>query len=501
MPDSETEDPGQAIKPFRNRVRVLAEVINDGDELALVYKVCQARGWPVRPPRDREVRGYPKQGRIWLVIEVRFPGSVRSGIREAVKRLNHVADQFHLGLWVRFAQVIEFPQERYYPYYIDQTRRKWEAGFRKPRTTAMLLLGSIAGEKTVREQLALINPGEPFNPERQSIRPALAWSMLDDPPDDANGSPRRVVLVAAGGAVIAVCGFAAGFADGAWWVIPVLAGLMVTALLVWFLSRDKPWRDRLLKAVPFAIVLASGAYGASQTPHHDPRILVATGAGLGLAFLVGRGILLALRDSWFTRQASWVIPFTLTALAPLALSLGGLYDEQYLDSTFGIPSDSISIPTIYRIAIAGRSALIGLGFTAIFVAIIGYSRYFHQLSGDSRWMPLLYSTLTLTVYLLASLTIGLAAVADAAGEAAAAASAGRQPGRYFGIQGVLECIRPVTSTIPVYDAPLPTRRPVLSFGTAGDSLWLWDPVTRRAIEVPLDDVTATPATGTPARCA
>ncbi len=62
MPDSDTEDPGQAIKPGRNRVRVLAEVINDAGELALVAKVCAARGWPVRPTRDGEVRGYPEQG-------------------------------------------------------------------------------------------------------------------------------------------------------------------------------------------------------------------------------------------------------------------------------------------------------------------------------------------------------------------------------------------------------------------------------------------------------
>ncbi len=432
---------------------------------------------------------------------MRFPGSLRSGVREAVKRLNHVANQFHLGLWVRFAQIIEFRQERPHAYFIDQTRPKWQAAFRRPRTTAMLVLGSIAEEKTVRERLALINVGEPFDPARQSIRPALAWSMLDEPPGDAVGSARRVGLVAAGGAAVAACGFTAGFADGAWRAIAVLAGLTVTALLVWLVSGDRSWRGRLGKAVPFAIVLAGCAYGTSQTPRHDPRILVATGAGLGLAFLVGRGVVLALRDSWLTRQASWIVPFVLTALTPLALSLGGLYDEQYLDSTFGIPSGTVAIPAIYRIAIAGRSALIGLGCTVIFVAIIGYSRYLHQRSGEARWMPLLYSTLTLTVYLLASLTIGLTVVADAASEAAATASAGRQPGGYFDLQGVLECVRPVTSTIPVYNGPLPTGRPVLSFGTDGDSLWLWDPVTRRAIEVPLDDVTATPAPGTPARCA
>jgi hypothetical protein len=427
MQDNDAGDPGRPIKPFRNRVRVLAEISNDDGEIALVSKICQDHGWPVRPPHDREVRGYPEQGRSWLVIEVRFSGSVRSCIREAVRRVNYVADQFQLGLWVRFAQVIEFPQERSHPYFIDQTRPKWQAGFRKPRTTAMLLLGSIAQEEAVRERLALINLGEPFNPARQSIRPSLAWSLLDDPPGDTARSSRRVVLVVAGGAAVAACGLAAGFSHGAWWAIPLLAGLAVMALLIRFMSGDQSWRNHSRKAAPFAIILAGSAYGASQTPHHDPRIFVASIAGLGLAFLVGRGVLLALRDSWVTRQASWAIPFILTALAPLALSLGGLYDEQYLDSTFGIPSDSISIPAIYRIAIAGRPALIGLCCTAIFVAIIGYSRYYHQLSGNSRWAPLLYSTLTLAVYLLASLSIGLVAVTNAASDAASAASGGRQP--------------------------------------------------------------------------
>jgi hypothetical protein len=500
MLDSETEDPYQAIKPFRNRVRVLAEVVSDTNELALVSKVCRARGWPVRPPENGEVRGYPQPGRTWLVIEVRFPGSTRSAVKEAVKRVEHIADRFHLGLWVRFAQVIEFPRERLNPYFIDQAGPKWQAKFRPARTTAMLLLDTSAGEKAVRERLALINLGQPFDPARQSVRPALSWSVLDDPPSGPADSSRRVLLVASGGAVVALCGFAAGFAGGAWRAIPVLAGLVVSALLAWFLSRDRSWKHRLRRAVPFAIVLAGAAFGAGLTPHHDPGILVATCAGLGAAFLVGRGVLLALRDSWLTRQASWAIPFVLTALVPLALSLGGLYDQQYLDSTFGIPSDSISIPAIYRIAIASRPALIGLGFTAIFVAVIGYARHSHQLSGDSRWMPLLYSTVTLTVYLLASLAIGLSAVAHAAGEAAAAAAAGRQPSGYFGIKGVLTCVRPVTHEIPVYDAPLPAGRPLLSFGAAGDSLWLWDPETGRAIEVPLDDVIVTPATGTPARC-
>jgi hypothetical protein len=500
MPNSETDGPSEALKPSRNRVLVLAEVVNTADELALVSKVCRTRGWTARPPQDGEVSGYPEQGRTWLVIEVRFPGSTRSAVKQAVKRIEDVTEQFQLGLWVRFAQIVDFPKERWNLYYINQAEPKRLAAFRTARTTGMIILGTRMGEQAVRDRLALINLGEPFDAARHSIRPALSWSILDDPTGAPTDAAKRTLMVVAGAGGVAVCGFAAGLASGAWRVIPVLAGLSVSALLVGFLSGDQSRRQRLARVVPFGIVLGASAVLAILTPHKDVRLLVAAAAGLGAAVLVGRGVLLAVRDSWLTKQASWIIPFVLTALAPLALSLGGIYDDQYLDSRFGIPSNSISIPAIYRIAIAGRPVLIGLCFTTIFVGVIGYFRYFHQFSDGSRWMPLLSSSVTLGIYLLASLSIGLTAAAHAADSAAAAARAGRQPGAYFGIVGVLDCIRPVADVIPVYNAPLPTGRPLLSFGTATTSLWLWDPGTERAIEVPLGDVVVTPATGTPARC-
>ncbi len=69
-----------------------------------------------------------------------------------------------------------------------------------------------------------------------------------------------------------------------------------------------------------------------------------------------------------------------------------------------------------------------------------------------------------------------------------------------GIQGTLECLKPVIPAVSVYNAPLPTGRPLLSFGTTGNWLWVWDPVSGRSIGVPLDDVAVTPATGVPAHC-
>jgi len=98
---------------------------------------------------------------------------------------------------------------------------------------------------------------------------------------------------------------------------------------------------------------------------------------------------------------------------------------------------------------------------------------------------------------------GLSSVLAAAHAAANAAAAGRRPAGYFGIQATLACVYPIkaVSALPQDGGPLPTGRPVLSFGADGDWLWLWDPATRQAVSVPRSAVSVFPATGDPAHCA
>lgn len=500
------EDLGQ----FQNRVRVLAEVVNDADEISLISTLFRKRGWLVRAPRDGEVHSCPQQNRTWLIIEVRFPGSTKSAAKQAAKRIQLTAAEFRLGLWVRLVQVINFPHEQDAPYYIDAAAPDWLARhsmmarvlrpFGVPRTTGLLMAPPGLQESAIRERLAAADLGLPFDPGRQSIRPVLNWSLLDDPAMADAMPPHPARLVAAGAVGVAACGLGAGWSSGAWKAIPLLAGITLITVLVAGMSHGQSLRQRAAKAFPPTLLFAGCVFLASNTPHHDPALLVATCVGLGVLYLVARGILLALRDSWFTRQASWGIPFAITLLAPLALYLGGAYDTQYLTGEFGIPSDAASVSDFYRLAIAARSVLIGLGCVLVTVAIIGWGRYFHALSDSDRWMPLLTAALTLVVYLLATLSSGLVAVDGAANAAMAAAHAGRRPANYFGIQGTLECLKPVIPAVPVYNAPLPTGRPLLSFGTTSNWLWVWDPVSGRSIGVPLDDVAVTPATGVPAHC-
>lgn len=196
-----------------------------------------------------------------------------------------------------------------------------------------------------------------------------------------------------------------------------------------------------------------------------------------------------------------MVPLAVTLFAPLALWLGGNFDATYLTSQFGIPSGAVSVPTLDKLAIAAKSAGVGLVLALFFVGLIGWARYFHWFDEGMRLLPVVAISLSSAVYLLTAILFGLSIVLAAANAAANAAADGRQPAAYFGIQTTLACIYPVVarSAIPQDGGPLPVGRPVLSFGADGGWLWLWDPKTRQAISVPQSAVSVFPA-GNPAHC-
>ncbi len=85
------------------------------------------------------------------------------------------------------------------------------------------------------------------------------------------------------------------------------------------MSPGQPLRQRFPKLFGPTVVLVGAVFAGTTTPHHNPGFLVVTAAGLGVAFLVGRGVVIALRDSWIIRQAAWGVPLTLTLISPMAL--------------------------------------------------------------------------------------------------------------------------------------------------------------------------------------
>ena len=489
-------------------MRVLVEVLDDEDEIELAKSVFQGQGWGVRPPRSSEVRAVHPKGRAWLLLEVRLPGFPGSAARAATRRVDQAIKRFHLAAWVRRAQIVVVPREQDNDYYLSEAPPQWLArhpGLAQaarrigiPGTTGLLRLSASIPAAEVRPKLALLNLGQPLDVSRVSVRAAVPGASRDGTPVAAERPSRQsVALTVTAVAIAAVCGVWAGWTRGPWIAAPLLAG---TAALWPALAarQNQSVRQRLpLAAIVIAMMLYSGDTLGRST-HGSPRLLAIFIAAFGLAAFIARGLVLAVRDTWLARQVAWVVPFALSALAPFALWLGGTYDAEYL-GWFGMPPGAVAVPTIYRLAIATFSAFLALGFVLFFVALIGWYRYMNW-SDYTRWLPLLSLAILSAVYVLTAITIGLGTVDGAAADAASAVRAGRQPPGYFGIQGGLVCVQPVTAVIPVYDGPLPSHRPLLSFGTTSDQLWLWDPRSGQPIGVSLSEVIVVRATGTPARC-
>ena len=522
MPTSETDDSGAAaaqgivegVKPLRNRVRVIAEVVNDPDEIAMASAAFRQRGWFCRPPRDGEVLGYPEPHRGWLVIEVRFPGFPRSAAKAASKRVDQVIAKFRLGVWVRSAVVIDYPWRPANIYYVEDAVPSWVPANRTlapllrlvgvPKTTGLIrVAGNVEGLDVHAEQTRL-QSGRPIDPSRQAIRAAVPGSMAGGKTVAIRLSPMPVRIGGALGLVVALlCGVIASWIPDAWKALPLLVGIAQALPLIAGFPRNQPLWLRGAVAVPLvSAVLVGGLASAGSTPHHAPGVLLAVSAAIAIAAFTGYGLALTLRESPLTAQISWVIPFAVTIFTPLALWLGGNFDAEYLTTQFGIPADAVSVPTLDKLAIATKSMGVGLALVLFFVGLIGWARYFHWFDEGMRLIPVLAISISSVVYLLTAILLGLSIVLDAANAAANAAAAGRQPADYFGIQATLACVYPVmaASAIPQEGGPLPADRLVLSFGADGDWLWLWDPRTRQPISVPQAAVSVFPAVGDPAHC-
>lgn len=501
--------PATGIKPFRNRVRVLTEVLDDTIEIALVTAAFEKKGWAVRQPGNDEVRGYPSKDRAWLAVEVRFGGHRKGAASVAVKRIEDVADRFQLGVWVRYAEVIRFPPEPQRTYYIDERperslpkRKVLQRALKvadRPRTFRLIRLPASVRESDVPAELARYAPRSPFHSHRESIRAAVQGIPEGEGEDLIPGSPAWRIRLAS--IVLAMSfGVPTVWAPGMWKVLLVLVGLMTATAFV----RAEPAGQKTALRISMGVYRAStstvvGIVLGAAIHRGQPTILGAA----AYVFFTGPGLLNALRDWELARNLSWLVPLAVTVFVPLALGLGGMFDTEYLTYGFGIPADAVSLPTFWRVAIVGKPILFGVAIVIFIVACLGWARHFHLFGSDPvnrRFMVLMAAGIAV-VYLLTSISISLDLVNTAAQSAAAEARGGRQPATYFGLQGVLECVRPVADgPIAIYNGPLPAPRPMLSFGFSGTQLWVWDPRSGRAISVALQDVTVTPAAGAPAHC-
>ncbi|MFF7211490.1 hypothetical protein ACFZAU_13270 [Streptomyces sp. NPDC008238] len=451
------EPPGTAgplpAVPFNQRVRLLVEAVDHPDELALAQGLMEARGWTVRRAAREDAPATAGGGRVALVVEVRLGGSRWRAERAACGAVERLARTHQLGLWVRDVALLLRPDDPRTEYHVvrrpgtgtgprDRLGR-WRAALGGRGAHRLLRLpAGLTREAVEREVAERPLGGAAFTTEAFELRPA--------PPETEEAAAR------------AAAGAAARAGRGA--------------------SRAVP---RAAVAVAAAALLGWAAAEAGAGPLWWPAVV---------APFCAPGVYFALRDSWFSRNAVWLVPLALPVGWSMATWLGRLMQASYLDR-FGVPSGSVrSAGDLWPYAAAAEPLGLALGFVLVFTTVAGWLRHVHIAKGDNRLALVAVTVLLSASFAAVALLAGARDADRAAGEAASAARRGHAPVAYFGVRGTLMCVVPVgDGPLPVENGPVPADHPVLSFGASGDWIWLWDPRRSQALSVRREDVQLLPA--------
>ncbi|MFJ9912947.1 hypothetical protein [Actinacidiphila glaucinigra] len=451
------EGPGTAgtlpAVPFNQRVRLLVEAVDQADELALAQGLMEARGWAVRRAGREDAPATADGGRVALVVEVRLSGSRRRAEKAACGAVERLARTHQLALWVRDAALVMRPDDPRTEYRVirrpgagtgrrDRLARWWAACGGRGAHRLLRLPAGLTREAVERELAERPLGGRTFTSEAYELRPA---------PPETEAAATAAATAAAG--------------------------------------RRTAARVRVLPAVA---VVAAALLGWAALD----------GAGLlwwpltAAALFCAPGVYFALRDSWFSRNAVWLVPLALPVGWSLVTWLGRLMQAFYLDR-FGIPSGSVrSAGDLWRYAAAAEPLGLALGFVLFFTAVAGWLRHVHIAKGDNRLALVALTVLLSAAFAATALLTGVHDADRAARKAAAAARKGHAPAAYFGVRGTLMCVVPVgEGPVPVENGPVPAGRAVLSFGASGDWIWLWDPDRSQALSVRREDVQLLPAPG------
>lgn len=215
--------------------------------------------------------------------------------------------------------------------------------------------------------------------------------------------------------------------------------------------------------------------------------------GIVIATLVLYGLAHAFVHSWFSRNANWVVPALVPALALSLPWFGGLLHTMYLKYGFGIPSEAIQVSVYWSYAASLKPVSIAVGLALVVLSFAGWMRHYHQWVNAKGMVRVGVPLMSLFVVGI-TLAAGLLGAQAAASRAQAATASGRAPAPYYGVQGILVCVKPLNKETAVFNGPLVTTRRLLTFGPSGDRIWLWDPQRGKPLSVRLEDVVVTEET-------
>ncbi|MGW6907562.1 hypothetical protein [Streptomyces sp. NPDC054940] len=499
---------GPPAPPRRRRVRMLVDVVAHPDEVAYVTALFEERGWTVRPAEDDEAAPAGAH-RSTLVVEVRLHGARLGALRTATLEVERLAQQAELGAWVRDAALVEHERPARTTYYVHRALptlgRLWiRLGGADEQRAVTVPAGPRSREEAAAELAARPLGGRPYDAEAHGLR--VPGHSDADPPRDETPHERRVRLVwlaegAAGVVLAVVCGMYVVWADGAWKLLPALLSPAGALPLGRTLKETRTRGPGVQWAAGVAGTTALAAFGTLVGHDTVPRVLWASALVLAVGAFTGAGVVLALRRTIFIRHAAWLVPLSVPVLWSMVGWLGGQMHDAYLDR-FDIRLEAVPAPRLGTYLVAAEPMGLALGSALFVVAIVGWLRHFHLgRDANGRFFAVVLATLIVAVYALGAVALGIGKAASAAGrDAENAARQGIQPPDYFGIYGHFMCLRPVDAGKPVAveNGPVATGHPVVSFGTSGEWIWLWDPArnngkVQESFAVRREDVRLVPA--------
>ncbi len=476
---------GPPAPPRRRRIRLLVDVVDQSDEVAYVTGLFEERGWVVRPPSDEEAAP-AVAGRVPLVVEVRLHGARFGALRTAVVEVERLVRQAELGAWVRDAALVEHARPvvtTYSVHRVQPARRRlltW-LGLADEQRAVTVPAGPDSEQEAHAQLTARTLGGRAFDPSRHGLR-VPGYSDADPPMDEEPHERRARLGWVTAGAVGIVLAFVSGlyivWADGSWKLLPAVLSA-AGALPLARAAKETRDRGRAVQwAAGVAGTSATAAIGALAGYDLEPRVFWAVLLLTLVAGFTGTGVVHALRRTFVTRHAAWLVPLSVPVLWSMVAWLGGEMHDEYLDR-FDIRADSVPTPTLGRYLAAAEPVALALGSVLFLVAVTGWLRHFHAgRDAGFRLYGIVVTTLLAVLFTLTAIYLGADRATRAAGRTAERTAArGAQPPSYFGLKGHLMCLRPVQPDRPlaVENGPVVTDHPVLSFGSTGDWIWLWNP--------------------------
>ncbi|MEU9465348.1 hypothetical protein AB0D78_01585 [Streptomyces avermitilis] len=498
-------------EPFNRRIEVLFAVVDTPEELGLATQLLEARGWAVRPwdGSDPDAIGAGRRG---LLVEVRMYGARLGAVRAAVSEIERLARGHQAGMWVVDAVLVEHELDHDYRTQYQVRQQDDSAATRpfSPQAVRRALTSLRIVMRPGRPNLELVTErleqgaltGRPFDPLRHQLRVPAGMEGRDAaaPQPDSTTPAWRIALPLLVGLVLALT---AGFALASFEGFPLLMPILMIALLVWPIGRSimgtrdqRPLRLQLAwGGLAVGMMTAFGLMLALVAPGPLPevaRVLTYASAGLAVSLFIVYGLAYALVHSWFSRNANWAVPALVPALALTLPWFGGLLHTMYLGTGFGIPADAVPVSLYWRYLASLKPLGLAFALTLLWIAIAGWMRHYHQWT-QPRVMATVALPLMCVVVFGISVLAGMGGAQLAAGRAWTAARAGKTPVAYYGLEGRLVCVKPVDKKIPVFNGPLDSKEPLLTFGASGDRVWLWDPRRTESLSVRLEDVIVTEA--------